>query len=75
MKRPNSLSAALVGATLTTIAAVGFILAPCPQAPDYPQLSDVPSGHVLTPGERLESSTDRGRKREPLAPSAYPSAR
>lgn len=64
--------AAMIG--VTVVAAVGFIVAPDPQAPAYPLLSDVPSAHVLTPGERLTSDTDRGRQRETLAPSALPSA-
>ena len=66
--------ALFLGAGVTVVAAVGFIVAPNPQAPAYPLLSDVPSAHVLTPGERPTSDTDRDGQRKTLAPSALPSA-
>jgi hypothetical protein len=69
MPRPSRLPlrAGIVAATITTVAALAVVLAPDPQTPDGPRLYDVTSAPVVTPGERT-AMTDRGGKRETLAP-------
>jgi hypothetical protein len=69
MPRPSRLPirVGIVAATVTTVAALAVVLAPDSDAPDYPHLYDVTSAPVVTPGKR-PTLTDRGGKRETLAP-------
>ncbi|MFD9442101.1 hypothetical protein [Streptomyces sp. NPDC060001] len=73
------MSAVIVGATIATVAGIGFIFAPDAQAPDYPLLKDVITAPVVTPTPvapkpykpepRTSTLTSRKGERKTLTPS------
>jgi len=77
------MSAVIVGATIATVAGIGFIFAPDAQAPEYPLLKDVITALVVTPTPvspkpykpepRPSTLTSREGVRETLTPKPSPS--
>ncbi|MYR43120.1 hypothetical protein [Streptomyces sp. SID5910] len=73
---------ASAAAFVTTLAALGFVVAPDAQAPEYPLLKDVVSAPVMTPSPNSPSPykpepqpathTDRDEERKTLTPSPSP---
>jgi hypothetical protein len=76
--RAHTIPAAIVGGTIATVAALGFIFVPNANAPAGPFLSDVTTAPVVTPSPvtsepyRPEPHTSREGTRKALTPTKVP---